>query len=125
MCPKKSHPKVCPSSQTQPQPPPPLAPPPIPPQEILLPSPPQHMDILTHQQELFLKRQGRPYQIPLPRSQSVDRLLELHHFPHLAPLTSHLMNCFLPFLPHPKEKVTLLLEKKTKQVGKREKKNCQ
>ena len=106
MCPKKSHPKACPSSQTQPQPPPPL-----PPQEL-----PNIWTFLPTNKN-FSSRSS----VDHTKSPSLDRnlwtehnpraLLELHPFPHLAPLTSHLMNCFLPLLPQPKEKVTLLLKK--------------
>ena len=74
LCPEQ--PKAGPSSQTQQQPPPPpspLPPPPFPPQ-IIQPSQPLHqIDTLSPQQEHYLKKYRRPYQIPLPRSQSADR----------------------------------------------------
>ena len=88
-------PKASPSSQTQkqpPPPPPPLPPPPFPPQ-ILQPSQPiQQMDTLTPEQEQYLKRYRRPYQIPLPRSQSADRSQPLNltrtpSLPSLSPST--------------------------------------
>ena len=78
------------------------------PQEILLPSPPQHMDILTPQQELF-KRQRRPYQIPLLRSQSVDRtqpssLARTPSLPSLSPSDFSSYELFPAILTTPKGK---------------------
>ena len=73
LCPEQ--PKAGNSSQTQqpPPPPPPLPPPPFP-SQILQPSQPLHqIDTLSPKQEHYLKKYRRPYQIPLPRSQSADR----------------------------------------------------
>ena len=80
MCPEKNQSEAGPSSQPQiplpsppvPSPPPTLPPPPFPPPKITLQPPPQQMDSLSPQHELF-KKYHRPYKIPLPRSQSAER----------------------------------------------------
>ena len=72
MCPEQ--PKAGPSSQPQKQQtPPPLPPPPFPPQILQPTQPPHQIVTLSPQQEQFLKKYHRPYQISLPRSQSADR----------------------------------------------------
>ena len=89
ICPEQ--PKAGPSSQPQKQStPPPLPPPPFPPPQILQPTqPPYQMFTLSPQQEQCLKKYHRPYQIPLPRSQSADRSqpLNLTRTPSLPSLS--------------------------------------
>ena len=90
ICPEQ--PKAGPSSQLQKQPPPPtpLPPPPFPPQILQPTQTPHQIVTLSPQQEQYLKRCRRPYQIPLPRSQSADRSQPLNltrtpSFPSLSP----------------------------------------
>ena len=88
-------PKAGPSSQLQkqqPPPPPPLPPPPFPPQILKPTQPPHQIVTLSPQQEQYFKRCHRPYQIPLPRSQSADRSQPLNltrtpSFHSLSPTT--------------------------------------
>ena len=99
VCQEKPHLKTGPSSQptpplpTPPLPSPPPPPPPIaqPPQQMDMPSPQQKSEppkqTVTH--ELFSKK-PRPYQIPLPRSQSAERtksegLARTSSLPSLSP----------------------------------------
>ena len=90
ICPEQS--KAGPFSQPQEKPtPPPLPPPPFPPPQILQTTQPPHQIVtLSPQQEHCLKKYHRPYQIPLPRSQSADQsqplnLTRTHSLPSLSP----------------------------------------
>ena len=92
ICPEQ--PKAGPSSQLQnqqppPQPPSPLPPPPFPPQILQPTQTPHQIVTLSPQQEQFLKKCRRPYQIPLPKSQSADRSqpLNLTRTPSLPSLS--------------------------------------
>ena len=95
ICPEQ--PKAGPSSQLQnqilpPPPPSPVPPPPFPPQILQPTQPPHQIVTLSLQQEQFLKKCRRPYQIPLPRSQSTDRSQPLNltrtpSLPSLSPST--------------------------------------
>ena len=90
-CPEQ--PKAGPSSQLQkqqPPPPPPLPPSPFPPQILQPTQTPHQIVTLSPQQEQFFKKCHRPYQIPLPRSQSADRSQPLNQtrtpsLPSLSP----------------------------------------
>ena len=86
ICPEQ--PKASPSSQKQ-QTPPPLPPPPFPPQILQPTQPPHQIVTLSPQQEQCLKKYHRPYQLPLPRSQSADRSqpLNLTRTPSLPSLS--------------------------------------
>ena len=90
ICPEQS--KAGPSSQPQEKPtPPPLPPPPFHlPQILQTTQPPRQIVTLLPQQEHCLKKYHRPYQIPLPRSQSADwsqplNLTRTHSLPSLSP----------------------------------------
>ena len=94
ICPEQA--KAGPSSQLQnqqppPPPPPPstLPPPPFPPQILQPTQSPHQIVTLSPQQEQFWKKCRRPYQIPLPRSQSADRSqpLNLTRTPSLPSLS--------------------------------------
>ena len=84
------------------------------------------MDILTPQKELFLKRQSRPYQIPLPRSQSVDRtppssLARTPPLPSFSPSDFSSYELFPAILTTPKGKSDPPAGKKTsRQEGEEE-----
>ena len=115
MCPEKNQPEAGPSSQPQiplpsppvPSPPPTLPPPQFPPPKITLQPPPQQMDSLSPQHELF-KKYHRPYKIPLPRSQSAERaqpsgLARTPSLPSLSPADFSSQELF-PAIISPKRK---------------------
>ena len=92
ICPEQ--PKAGPSSQQQRQQPPPpqpptLPPPPFPPQILQPTQPPHQIATLSPQNEHYFRKCHRPYQIPLPRSQSADRSqpLNLTRTPSLPSLS--------------------------------------
>ena len=127
MCLEKTHPEAGPSSQPQlpllspplPSPLPPLPPPPFPPPKITLQSPPQQMDPispLSPEHEHFFKKYHRPYEIPLPRSQSADRaqpsgIARTPSLPSLSPADFSSQELF-PVIISPKRKTNPPARKK-------------
>ena len=119
LCPEKTHPKAGPSSQPSPPVPSPLPPlpsPTFPPPKITLHSPPQQMEPLSPQQELFIQKHHRPYKIPLPRSQSAERaqpsgLARTPSLPSLSPTDFSSQELFLAIIS-PKRKTNPPAEKK-------------